>query len=367
MNSNRLSNIASLNIIRALTSLIIVIYHSKFILWCGGKEYISKIGLCNWYDYPLFALDMLSSNGEPIVVCFFILSGVVISHSYRRSKYSILQFYTIRLTRIYIPFISSIVLSILTLIIVNKFQPEIFNNAIREYNTRLIVARDNLSINSLFNSLIFLKKNNEFIGLNFVYWSLLHEVLFYLLYPVYHLAKSKGRMLLIICLILIFALTNNQILYYQIYFLIGILIYDLFADTNKKPLYKKQYIYLISISICYLIMTITFIKHMKITADIFSTIMSLFAFDYVISYIKKPTPIINKLAEYSYTLYLNHLSILLLLYGIYHSLTNQFVFYERYFYYSGVIIALICCKMLFFSERFSLNVINKLKAYFNSK
>jgi peptidoglycan/LPS O-acetylase OafA/YrhL len=357
---NKINNIASLNIIRAITSLIIVIYHAKFILWCGGKEYLSKIGLNHWFDYPIFALDMLSSNGEPIVVCFFILSGVVISHSYRKSKYAITTFYGIRLIRIYIPFISSILLSILALIAVHTWTPEIFQNGIREYNARLVVAWDELTISTAIKSL-FYQKHNEFIGLNFVYWSLLHEVIFYLLYPLYHLIKTKGRIILLFGLILSFILTQNSIIYYQIYFLIGILIYDYFTHKNTSSLLKNKKLYLFIIGGSYLLMTYSFIHHWKISADIFSTILSIFAFDYVITFVKQTYKPIQKLAEFSYTLYLFHLPILLLTYSMFVLIFKEYVFYDRIFYYLGVIIAVFLCNFLFFTEKFSLFLIRGLK------
>ena len=360
MSENRLNNIASLNIIRALTSLIIVIYHAKFILWCGGTDYLSKVGLNHWFDYPIFALDMLTSNGEPIVVCFFILSGVVISQSYRKSKYAITTFYGIRLIRIYIPFISSILLSILALIAVHAWTPEIFQNGIREYNSRLIVAWDELNLSTAINSL-FYQKHNEFIGLNFVYWSLLHEVIFYLLYPLYHLLKTKGRILLVLGLILIFILTQNSILYYQIYFLIGILIYDYLSYSKSVPLLKNKMLYLLIIVCSYLLMTFSFIKHWKISADIFSTILSIFAFDYVITHIQRTYNPIKKLAEFSYTLYLFHLPILLITYSMFVLIFKEYVFYDRIFYYVGVIIAVLLCNFLFFTEKFSLFLIRGLK------
>lgn len=349
-----------MNIIRAITALIIVIYHSKFILWCGGQEFIKKIGFTHWYDYPLFALDMLSSNGEPIVVCFFILSGFVITHSYRKSSYSIFHFYLIRLTRIYIPFLSSILLAIGILFLVNYINPSIFKDNIREYNSRLVLAWNNLNFKNFCNTIIFIKEK-EYMGLNFVYWSLLHEVLFYLIYPMYHLIKIKGRVILISILILLFLLSNNHIIYYQIYFLAGIFIYDYSIAYPLKAFIKSKYLAIFIIVTLYLLMTIAFIKNWKISADIISAVMSFFAFDFVLSHISKPNKIILKLAEFSYTLYLNHLPFLLLIYTIFTVIFEKLIFYERYFYYLGVIFAVLLCKNLFFIERFSLYLIKKIK------
>lgn len=365
MRFNKIDNISSLNIIRAITALIVVIYHAKFILWCGGNAYIEQIGFQNWIDYPLFALDMLSSNGEPIVICFFILSGFVITHSFRKSSYSSIQFYIIRIVRIYIPFLNSIILAVIILFFTHYINPEIFEGQIREYNERLGTAWNELHFFSLIKSLILIKEK-EYIGLNFVYWSLVHEIIFYLVYPIYNMIKLKGRTALFIALILFFIITKNHLIYNQLYFLIGIFIYDYFAiKKTSSALFKSKKINLLVICFLYILMTVSFIKGWKITADFFSAIMSLVAFDFVLTFISKPNNLIIKLSEYSYTLYLNHLPVLLLTYALISTFVNQAIFYERYYYYIGVLIAVIVCKYLFYAEHFSLYLIKKLKLKFS--
>ena len=362
---NKIENIASLNIIRAITALIIVVYHAKFILWCGGSAFLNNIGLKSWLDYPLFALDMLSSNGEPIVVCFFILSGFVITHSFRKSNYSNFKFYLIRLTRIYIPFLNSILISILAIVLAYYVNPKIFNLNIREYNTRLVYALNNLNVTSFFQS-FFLTKEKEYIGLNFVYWSLLHEVVFYFIYPLYNVIKSKGRILLFLLMTIFFLMTKNSVIYYQLYFLIGIFIYDFFTvQKENKTIVNSKLLNLLLIAVFYLLMTISFIKEWKITADIFSTLMSFFAFDYLLTHIQKPNKVFSKLSDFSYTLYLNHLAVLLVLYAVFSKIINKEIIFERYYYYIGVILAVFACKYLFYAEKLSLTIIQRLKIIFS--
>lgn len=365
MQNYKIENIASLNIVRAVTAFIVVVYHAKFILWCGGNAFLSNEGFKNWFDYPLFALDMLSSNGEPIVVCFFILSGFVITHSFRKSNYSNFKFYLIRLTRIYIPFLNSILISILAIVLAYYVNPKIFNLNIREYNTRLVYAWNNLNVTSFFQS-FFLTKEKEYIGLNFVYWSLLHEVVFYFIYPLYNVIKSKGRILLFLLMTIFFLMTKNSVIYYQLYFLIGIFIYDFFTlQKENKTIVNSKLLNLLLIAVFYLLMTISFIKEWKITADIFSTLMSFFAFDYLLTHIQKPNKVFSKLSDFSYTLYLNHLAVLLVLYAVFSKIINKEIFFERYYYYIGVILAVFACKYLFYAEKLSLTIIQRLKITFS--
>ncbi|HWY36808.1 MAG TPA: hypothetical protein VNX68_19335, partial [Nitrosopumilaceae archaeon] len=55
------TNEKSLHSIRGIAALIIVIFHAKFVLWCGGNEYIKINELNSFFDYVIFSLDMLSS------------------------------------------------------------------------------------------------------------------------------------------------------------------------------------------------------------------------------------------------------------------------------------------------------------------
>ena len=101
-------NIKSLHIIRGVAALIVVIYHSKFILWAGGTLWLKNIGFKSLFDYIPFALDMLSSCGAQCVLVFFLLSGFVIYHSFQQSDRSIKHFFWVRILRIYLPFLFSL-------------------------------------------------------------------------------------------------------------------------------------------------------------------------------------------------------------------------------------------------------------------
>ena len=97
-------NTRSLHIIRGIAALVVVIYHSKFILWSGGELWLKNIGFRNFSDYLLLAIDMLSSSGAQCVLVFFVLSGFVIYQSFQNSDKDIRHFFAVRILRIYIPF-----------------------------------------------------------------------------------------------------------------------------------------------------------------------------------------------------------------------------------------------------------------------
>ena len=142
-----LSSIKSLHVVRGLAALIVVVYHAKFVLWSGGQLYVSTKGLHSAFDYFLFAIDMLSSCGKQCVIIFFILSAFVIKHSFTVNHYSYKTFYKIRLMRIYLPFLFSLLIaSVAFYASINYINPAIAADGVREYNTRLNIANDNFTL-----------------------------------------------------------------------------------------------------------------------------------------------------------------------------------------------------------------------------
>lgn len=94
---------------------------------------------------------------------FFILSAFVIRHSFDKYKNSLFTFYKLRLFRIYFPFLFSVIFSItLMLICVHWINPDIIKG-IRQYNTRLFDAYNQLSISQVINT-VFLVEQREFAG-----------------------------------------------------------------------------------------------------------------------------------------------------------------------------------------------------------
>lgn len=133
---------------------------------------------------------MLFSSGSQMVMIFFVLSGFFMAMSMENNKVTgpkkLKIFYSTRFIRIYVPYISSIVVSVLVLFWVAKYTPDLYNlSSNREFNNRLIVAYHDITIQNFLKSLVF-SKNNEYIGFNYAYWSLLYEGIFYLIIPFIH-------------------------------------------------------------------------------------------------------------------------------------------------------------------------------------
>ncbi len=225
MEPGRSISVGNLHAIRGIAALIVVFFHAKFLLWVGGREFIKAFPLKNALDYGLFSLDMLTSCGTQCVVVFFLLSAFVIKYSFHKEKLSIPLFYKIRATRIYLPYFISLLVSALVLyLILTYFDPTSFPGLHREFNQRLNLAFGDLGIRSFLKALLFLPGNGEYFGFNPVYWSLLQEVIFYLLFPIYDRLKPKVLIGLVCLFAVAYYFTGSKIFYYQIFFLLGLLI-----------------------------------------------------------------------------------------------------------------------------------------------
>ena len=358
-----LSSIKSLHIIRGLAALIVVIYHAKFVLWSGGQLYVRTKGLHSPFDYFLFSIDMLSSCGKQCVIIFFILSAFVIKYSFTVNQYSYKTFYRVRLIRIYLPFLFSLLIAgIVFFVSVNYINPSIINEGIREYNTRLSVAAHNFTLQNAAKTLFFIK-DEEYFGFNFAYWSLLHEAIFYILFPFYLLLKTFYRAILFVVLLPAhFVINKSDIFYYQLFFLSGMFLYDYYSTRIRKPLLKSKKLYFVLLLLMYPVLNLAVTLKYEYLADIFTVVYSFAIFDFILLHKIKPMNLLFKLGNISYTLYLNHLSVLLLFYALLTMSSEQLIFFDRYYYYVGTILAVLMSILLYkLVERPTLLLLEKQK------
>ncbi len=351
-------NLRNIHLIRGVASLIVVIYHAKFVLWCGGSEYVAKVGLNNPFDYFLFSIDMLSSCGKQAVIAFFLLSSIVITHSFKQRP-SLKLFFKIRILRIYIPFIASIFFSGLILRICGQNIND-SGCALTEYTRRLNTAFYDLSFSSFLNTLFFISEK-EYFGMNFAYWSLLHEAIFYLLFPIYIKLKNHFLITLFIILIILSQILNSEILYYQSFFLLGISIYNIFITRHFKFGIKKI-MELTIILVCFVATNLLVKFDYHLLADLSAIVLFIFSLLFLVNNEFKIPVILKKLSDQSYSLYLFHLPILMAYFSILHRITKDCTFYSRWPYYSGVILALLLCIPIYYLFEYqSQKLISKIK------
>ncbi|MFL5754142.1 MAG: acyltransferase family protein [Bacteroidia bacterium] len=356
----------NLHILRGIAALIVVLYHSKFVLWCGGTLYLRDNGLHNAADYLFFALDMLSSCGKQCVFIFFLLSAFVIKHSFDSNRYPIKIFYLIRAIRIYVPYIFSLLLGVCILYICCTWiNPAITTTGVRSYNDRLYEAWNDLSLNSMLKSLAFLF-NKEYPGFNIVYWSLLHEAVFYLLFPFYNTLRGLfKKSMLFICMLLIHIFTGSILVYYQLFFIAGLIFYELLYLRQAELFIriKSTKLQLLLILACYAM--INLFNHIfsgEYMADLMTVIFAWLCFEYLLHKKTKVNAFLDLAGKISYSMYLNHFPLLLLIYSFVSLYTGKLIFYSRFYYYSGAVLVILFCYLLYhLAEKQSLKLISHLK------
>jgi peptidoglycan/LPS O-acetylase OafA/YrhL len=372
-----LDKLKLLHAIRGFAAFYVVVYHAKFILWCGGTEYIKAFPRESWniLNYLTFGFDMLSTAGQQMVIIFFVLSGFFIAYSFDKNKQSSKDFYINRAIRIYVPYLSSVVLGILVLYAIGIFNPDLYHvqNG-RELNTRLISAYHDLTLSNFLKSLVFLQ-NSEYIGFNFAYWSLLYEGIFYLIVP-FMIPRPNLYFYLSLFLFLIgliafphaeLGVLGRFVFSYNIYFATGQILYKNIGDIRNKVIAlkgSKIYLQIISFALLFLMIAI---RIMRISDDYCNILAGTLCCFLIILFISFDFPhnmflaVVKKLGEVSFSLYLIHLPILILLYAVINKLSHQLLIY-RHIYPIGVLCAVLFSFVFYkWIEEPSQKLIRKIK------
>jgi peptidoglycan/LPS O-acetylase OafA/YrhL len=229
--------------LRGIFALTVALHHS--ILMIQTHELAGKITrglLCVLY-------------GRGAVIFFFILSGVVLGQSLRRSQggRSYLDFYIRRTLRIYPALIVSLIISSLMLAAFGflKFS----SPAATAYYESWYDYR--LSLSCFVNNLFLVQYN-----LNNVTWTLLVEMIGSLLLPVMHLASNRifSKLLLVLCLIAALVVPSGNFLDGALQFVwmfyVGYLI-PLCPVAVWKYLGKNRLIFVLSVGCAILVCWLT--------------------------------------------------------------------------------------------------------------
>jgi peptidoglycan/LPS O-acetylase OafA/YrhL len=342
MNLIQKDKVAQLHLIRAIAAIGVVLTHAKFVLWSGGEAYVARFPIQKWtlVEYPLFFSDLVSSLGPPRVYLFFILSGFFLQYSIRR-EFSLLSYLRKRFLRLYPAFIAATLLAGMVLYVsVTYLNSTISTEGIREYNSRLAGAYHELTVTSLLHSLSFTNAG-EYYGMNPQYWSLKHEVVFCLLFPIYNLFSIRSQFgLLGLCLA--FALTTgNYIAYCQLFFLVGMLLYKGFERGLRVPVVLPVWLYGAAFIGLYLgVYLLGKLGHVYFT-DLLTVVLAFLALEFLLTRTIRVPRVVVWFSEVSYSVYLNHMWVLLLYYAVLSRLSGDLVFYSRWQYYTGAFLSII--------------------------
>lgn len=370
-----------LHCLRGFCAFYVVVYHAKFILWAGGREYLSKFPRVTWNigQYIAFALDMFSSAGYEMVIFFFVLSGFFIRYAQLRKHRSPIAFYINRIVRIYPPYLFSAVLGVVILVVLMHFSPQIaIPSSEREMNHNLPIAMQDLyqmSLNGVGRTLLFTPQvSGLYLGYNMVYWSLLPEALFYALVP---LAFWRIRVYYIVSMLLYMmgvaaALRHIEIpigwdfiTRYNFYFAVGAALYDAVVGTKCLNWFRRASGILLAVCVLALFTVLIALALMKlnILSGIVATLLAVLCVCALlagrISAHNIVLRIFHPIGIFSFSLYLYHFPLLLLCAGIAMVLTGETVYYSHFYWLVVLLVTLVSYGLYWVTERLSVKFFRK--------
>lgn len=294
--------------LRGIAALYVVINHCRGHLTMGGTEYARLVPLSQWSitDKLYYSALQLTSLGREFVIFFFVLSGFSIAHSLTGRNKSFFSFYQRRLVRLYPPYIAALAWAALVFFIVQQREPQALGPG--SYS----VFHD---ANTILSNLIYIPKGS-LIG---QFWSLTHEVIFYIIIPVFFLLPVRYYIgLSIIGFLIGLVISPNEAMHstiladffleYNIFFALGILLYANYERVAKWFTLKKWTFFLASGGL-FLVMVVTKFKlgdYNKVSVLLAAVLSILMVVNFLHYSIKGR--ILDFFGKMSYTLYIVHLA-----------------------------------------------------------
>lgn len=328
LNKNQIRNTYILDVLRGLAALYVLIGHSRWLLWEGYSsgyklhpETYSWFGKIGVYAFSIF------NFGHEAVMLFFVLSGFVIQYSsynqyLKTTRFSIGSYLFKRIKRIYPPFLFALLLTLI-LDCIGKY----YGYGIYTGNTNYANINENIFSNiswqTLLGNLFMVQKIYTPVwGTNGPLWSLMYEWWFYILYiPVFFINKKAPLLTAylvcagFVCLVFFPISIGNwlSVLYYFFAWYMGVFVADLYMGRIKQ---FSQQICLIVVYAVVIVM-INVVKHPGFMKDIILTYIFAVIM-YMALYYNQKLLIFQRLqplSEFSYTLYVTHVPLLVLISG----------------------------------------------------
>lgn len=304
MNNNIVKpNFLILDCLRGIAAFYVVINHCRGNLLIGGSELAKITPIDQWSIWTkiYYALLRLTSLGTEFVVVFFVLSGYSIAYSLYK-KPILKKFYLKRLIRLYPPYVAALAWAALVFWIIAKYLPSF-----------------NLDLKSVFDNWKSVAYNMFYVSEGAYisqFWSLVHEVIFYILAPFVLLRRRFYYILSLLFyttgwLIGWNELTGGSILTkylfdYNIYFTIGIWLFHNYKPVRKVLSCSKIKTYLVFAFLFVIMVVLKYFvgEYNKIT-PLLAAILSVFLIiNFQVNNIH--TKALLFLGAMSYTLYITH-------------------------------------------------------------
>ena len=205
----------SLDGLRGIAALIVLVHHSMMVIPSIANVYFSDLpieGLRRAISYT--PLHLLWAGPEAVYL-FFVLSGLVLAFQTQRPGFDWGKYYPSRLIRLYLPVMGAVIFAAATIVLVS-----------RDVDSLSIWIRNHPRLYTFSDSLLDVTLVGGISWTISPLWSLMWEVFFSLLLPVYIAVAHKIKPWLVILgsivLVTVGVTSHNQVLQYLPMFAIGV-------------------------------------------------------------------------------------------------------------------------------------------------
>ncbi|MBO0356908.1 acyltransferase [Hymenobacter sp. BT186] len=317
------------HILRAVACLGVVLNHAKETLWAGHDVFVSYHPIAQWTlpDYIGYNLTKILTVHEQRVFFFFTLSGFFLQHSVRNS-FNLSEYARKRFLRLYPAYLLSLVLSGVVLFIsFNLLGEAHLASTPTKFAGSLLNQYPHLTNHNFVLTGLFLATDNLFGG-GYQLWSMPHEIIFCLLFPLYYQLKRRNRIALLALLVVAFCITHNRYVHAQIFFLAGMLYYNILAKGFTLPFKLPSACYYVAFGVLYIgihYFSDPAHSHERLASILTLTISFIGLYFFLHREGTLPRPM-KWLSEISYSVYLNHVWVLMLYYSVLSYFSSPLIF-----------------------------------------
>jgi peptidoglycan/LPS O-acetylase OafA/YrhL len=321
----------------------VVLNHAKDTLWIGNDLFAYYHPVAQWdvLDYIGYGLTKILTVQDQRVFFFFILSGFFLQHSVRKS-FNLSDYARKRFLRLYPAYLLSLILSGAVLFVsFNLLGRENLAGAPTKFATSMLSHYPHLTNYNFVRTSLFLATDNLFGG-GYHLWSMSHEIIFCLLFPLYYQLNTQKRLAILLLFIIGFSVTHNRYIHAQIFFLAGMAYYDTLSKGFTLPVKLPAICYYATFGALYL--GIHYLTNPAHSHERLASLLTLtFAFLALYFFLHRngtlSTPI-QWLSQISYSIYLNHVWVLMVYYTVLSYFSSSSIFSTYTPLVSGAIISI---------------------------